>query len=147
MLRRPPRSTLFPYTTLFELRETENAVERRAQLVAHVREKRRLRATRGERALFGIAQFRGALAHRFFEHRRVTPQRAQTQPDDGRDRERDQREDPDASRNRLVPERRDGDVERKRLAPILRSLDARFDVDAPIACAEVFDIETIFVSR
>src|SRR4051794_41200019 len=33
MLRRPPRSTLFPYTTLFRSRETEDASGHRAERV------------------------------------------------------------------------------------------------------------------
>src|SRR2546430_17014954 len=57
MIRRPPRSTLFPYTTLFRSRvlrellaENQDAVERCAQLVRHVRQELRLVA-RGEREL------------------------------------------------------------------------------------------------
>src|SRR3712207_7992890 len=39
MIRRPPRSTLFPYTTLFRSRP---AVERRRRRVAHVADARRV---------------------------------------------------------------------------------------------------------
>src|SRR5687768_18414577 len=38
MIRRPPRSTLFPYTTLFRSMSVENRVERRLCLVPEKRE-------------------------------------------------------------------------------------------------------------
>src|SRR2546427_6810205 len=37
MIRRPPRSTLFPYTTLFRSRRRDPAVERRGELERHER--------------------------------------------------------------------------------------------------------------
>src|SRR2546422_11022138 len=36
MIRRPPRSTLFPYTTLFRSPANENVVARRGQFNAHL---------------------------------------------------------------------------------------------------------------
>src|SRR3989454_3948489 len=49
MIRRPPRSTLFPYTTLFrsseqQVAEADHGVERRAQLVRDVGEELVLQA-------------------------------------------------------------------------------------------------------
>src|SRR3712207_7235615 len=35
MIRRPPRSTLFPYTTLFRSRQTQRTTEQRRDLAAH----------------------------------------------------------------------------------------------------------------
>src|SRR5690606_29075144 len=42
--RQAPSSTFFPYTTLFRSGEAEDAVERGAQLMAHVRQELRLDA-------------------------------------------------------------------------------------------------------
>src|SRR6266478_9266832 len=44
MIRRPPRSTLFPYTTLFRSRQPDDAVDHRAAAAGH-----RARAGRGGR--------------------------------------------------------------------------------------------------
>src|SRR3712207_8745079 len=45
MIRRPPRSTLFPYTTLFRSRQVRERVERRVEIRArHAAHARRRRA-------------------------------------------------------------------------------------------------------
>src|SRR5258707_4539849 len=40
MIRRPPRSTLFPYTTLFRSRRSERATRRRADIARFLRRRR-----------------------------------------------------------------------------------------------------------
>src|SRR2546430_12644437 len=47
MIRRPPRSTLFPYTTLFRSKEREEAAQEGLELTAREAEQRVRRAGRG----------------------------------------------------------------------------------------------------
>src|SRR3712207_8112500 len=54
MIRRPPRSTLFPYTTLFRSREARLS-DRRRLLVAGDAEDRHRRAEEGRLAVIGDA--------------------------------------------------------------------------------------------
>src|SRR5687768_17884468 len=56
MIRRPPRSTLFPYTTLFRSREIELPVLRRlfAERAAHPQRRRRGRPERGNLELLRV---------------------------------------------------------------------------------------------
>src|SRR2546429_6081593 len=67
MIRRPPRSTLFPYTTLFRSRDAVRPRERDVQVRATQRERRGMRAHGQGGPAGGIG---GQIDH---AHRRVAP--------------------------------------------------------------------------
>src|SRR5437867_9465998 len=59
MIRRPPRSTLFPYTTLFRSREQDNqAVRIRRHRAVHLAHRGELRLPARERPTAGMAALR-----------------------------------------------------------------------------------------
>src|SRR2546422_7067287 len=62
MIRRPPRSTLFPYTTLFRSREREAQLARRAERLAAELVQARAEADRlvADRAALTVARDRAA---------------------------------------------------------------------------------------
>ncbi len=85
-----------PAIPLHELDEAEDRVHRRPQFVAHVREKRRLRPIRLERAPLGSGEGLGARSHLGFEQLRATAKGQDSEPmqsihraADGEDVERD----------------------------------------------------------
>src|SRR3712207_7343597 len=59
MIRRPPRSTLFPYTTLFRSARGPNRLRQRATLRRHVRSVERIVRARGDRVLVRRKQVSG----------------------------------------------------------------------------------------
>ena len=137
-----------------QLRESDHAVERRAQLVTHVGEERAFRAGRRERALLGIVEqidflreLGGAFMHDLFEHRRVSAQRAQSQTHGEVNQRGEQRDHRHSRERRLIPERRNRDVDRDRFRPRFRSFDARLHFDAPVSRADIFDVEMILGRR
>src|SRR5207253_3373636 len=77
MPRRPPRSTLFPYTTLFRSFEELELVRQRGQLPALKRDRRRLRSEEHTSEL----QSRGHLVCRLLlEKKNITRTRAGASP-------------------------------------------------------------------